>query len=85
MYSQRFQKRRRREMMIKSVKGQLILWVLVAAGFIYQSFNYMEFTGEKEFRFSHTLSYVLMILSVYNAGMFTQKYIQSKKQSDSVN
>ncbi|GLY11830.1 hypothetical protein ACP2W0_13775 [Pseudobacillus badius] len=71
--------------MIKSVKGQLILWVFVAASFIYQAFHYMEFTGEKEFRFSHTLAYVLMILSVYNAGMFTQKFIQSKKQSDSVN
>ncbi len=36
--------------MIKSLKGQLILSILSAIGFIYSSFSYIEFTDAKEFQ-----------------------------------
>ncbi|MED3564147.1 hypothetical protein [Bacillus xiapuensis] len=66
--------------MIKSLKGQFILSILVAIGFIYNSFNYIEFTGDSEFYFPQLLLYIAMIFSVYNAGILTQEYIQSKKK-----
>lgn len=66
--------------MVRSVKGQFILSVLVAAGFVYHSFSYTEFTGEERFLFIRILFYFAMIVSVFNVGMLTQKYIQSKKK-----
>jgi len=66
--------------MIKSLKGQFILSILVALAFIYNSFNYTEFTGKEEFYFPRLLLYIAMIFSVYIAGILTQKYIQSKKK-----
>ncbi len=66
--------------MIISVKGQFILSILVSICFIINSFNYTNFTGEREFYFPRLLFYIVMIFSVYNAGMLTQKYIQSKKK-----
>src|SRR5699024_3427927 len=103
--------------MIKSLKGQFILSILVALAFIYNSFNYIEFTGmdnfylprlllyisiffsilvvlvfvyvsfyyiefngKEKFYLTLLLLYIAMIFSVYNAGILTQKYIQSKKK-----
>jgi len=66
--------------MIKSLKGQFILSILVALAFIYNSFNYIEFTGKEKFYLPRLLLYIAMIFSVYNAGILTQKYIQSKKK-----
>ncbi len=66
--------------MIKSLKGQFILSIVVALCFIINSFNYTNFTGEGEFYFPRLLFYIAMIFSVYNTGMLTQKYIQSKKK-----
>ncbi|MBU8919288.1 hypothetical protein [Neobacillus sp. 114] len=65
--------------MIKSLKGQFILSILVAICFIYNSFNYTKFTGEGEFHFSQFILYLVMIFSVYNAGILTQKYINQRK------
>lgn len=66
--------------MVKSLKGQFILSILVAFGFIYNSFNYTEFTSEEGFYLPRLLLFIAMIFSVYNAGMLTQKYIQSRKK-----
>ncbi|GIN87630.1 hypothetical protein J6TS2_40160 [Heyndrickxia sporothermodurans] len=66
--------------MVKSLKVQFILSILVAIAFIYNSFNYTEFSGEGEFYVPRLLLYIAMIFSVYNAGILTQKFIQSKKK-----
>ncbi len=67
--------------MVKSVKGQFILSIIVAIGFFINSFSYIEFTGEAEFMFNRKLFYFVMILSVFNAGLLTQKYIQTKRKN----
>lgn len=67
--------------MVKSVKGQFIISILVAIGFFINSFSYIEFTGEAEFMFNRKLFYFVMILSVFNAGLLTQKYIQAKRKN----
>ncbi|OMP67587.1 hypothetical protein BTO28_06485 [Domibacillus epiphyticus] len=63
--------------MIKSLKGQFILSIITAICFIYLVLSYTDFTGEA--KFSRILFFTAMILSVYNTGMLTQKYIKSKK------
>jgi hypothetical protein len=64
--------------MINSLKGKLILSLIVAIGFIYHSFSYIDFTGDDMFLFNRVLFYFIMILSVFNAGIWMQKYIQTK-------
>ncbi|KON69229.1 hypothetical protein ACFTQL_13845 [Peribacillus butanolivorans] len=66
--------------MIKSLKGQWILTTVVAMCFIYFTFSYFEFNDEEGFLLSRMLFFIAMISSVFNAGMLTQKYIQSKKK-----
>ncbi|MBS4191970.1 hypothetical protein KHA94_17535 [Bacillus sp. FJAT-49705] len=63
--------------MIKSVKGQFILSIIVAIGFVANSFFYIDFT---RFLFSQKMFYFVMIFSVFNAGLLTQKYFQTKKK-----
>ncbi|RJS61138.1 hypothetical protein CJ483_14675 [Bacillus sp. PK3_68] len=64
--------------MVKSIKGQLILSILVSIGFMYTVFSYIEFTEEG--RFSKILFYFVLISSVYNTGMLTEKYLQQRKK-----
>ncbi|GIN39387.1 MULTISPECIES: hypothetical protein [Heyndrickxia] len=66
--------------MIKSIKGQLILFILVAIGFIYNTLSNIEFTGDERFLSIRVLFFFIMIFSVFNVGLFTQKYIQTKKK-----
>ncbi|UOQ48999.1 hypothetical protein MUN88_02345 [Gracilibacillus caseinilyticus] len=66
--------------MIKSIKGQFILSLLVALCFVYHSFSYIEFTGEERFLFNRILFFFIMISSIFNAGLFTQKYIQARNK-----
>ncbi|SFA95384.1 hypothetical protein SAMN04488072_104119 [Lentibacillus halodurans] len=57
--------------MVQSVKGQLILSLLVAVGFVIASFSYTEFTVDERFYFTRLIMYFVMIVSVFNAGMLT--------------
>jgi hypothetical protein len=67
------------EAMIKSVKGQCILSAVTAVLFVIGSFSYIEFTGKENFHYTRLIFYFVMVVSVYNAGMLTQKYIETKK------
>jgi hypothetical protein len=64
--------------MINSLKGKHILSLIVAIGFIYHSFSYIDFTGDEKFLFNRVLFYFIMILKVFIAGIWMQKYIQQK-------
>lgn len=66
--------------MVKSIKGQFFLSIVVALGFIINSFNYTDFSLRGELHLPKLLFYLVMIISVYNAGMLTQQYIQSRKE-----
>ena len=59
--------------MIKSLKGQLIVSIFVAIGFVYINFSSIEFTRGNIFFF-------IMVSSVFNAGLLTEKYIQTRKK-----
>ena len=69
--------------MLKSIKGQFVLILLAAICFVINSFSYIEFTGEERFISVRILFYFIMIVSVFNAGMITQKYIQLRKKKKS--
>lgn len=61
--------------MIKSVKGQFILSIIAAILFVIHTFfNVIELTS-----FPDILFYFAMVITVYNAGLLTQNYIQTKK------
>ncbi|WP_416150289.1 hypothetical protein ACM26V_04710 [Salipaludibacillus sp. HK11] len=61
--------------MIKSVKGQFIITLITAVLFVFHIFvNVIELSG-----FIDILFYFIMVFSVYNAGLLTQKYIQTDK------
>jgi len=66
--------------MIRSLKIQLIVSVLIAIGFIYHSLSNIEFTGDDRFLFNWILSFFIMIFSIFNVGILTQKYIQTKRK-----
>ncbi|HLR62226.1 MAG TPA: hypothetical protein VK097_07280 [Lentibacillus sp.] len=66
--------------MMKTVKGQFILSTITAILFVTGSFFYIEFAGEERFLFTRILFYFAMVISVYNAGLLTQKYIQIKQK-----
>ncbi|UII54184.1 hypothetical protein LS684_10780 [Cytobacillus spongiae] len=68
--------------MIKSLKWPFIVSILVAIGFINHSFSYIEFTGSEQFLFNRMLFYFIMIFSIFNAGMLTQKYVDSRKKRE---
>ena len=59
--------------MIKSLKGQLILSIFVAIGFVYINFSSIELTRG-------TIFFFIMVSSVFNAGLLTEKYIQTRKK-----
>jgi hypothetical protein len=65
--------------MIKSIKGQFILSIVAALAFIVNSFNYTDFSFEGQLHLPKLIFYLIMIISVFNAGMLTQQYIQSRK------
>lgn len=65
--------------MIRSVKGLFIISVVLAILMIFNSFSYIEFTGGAEAKFSRTGTYLVTFLVVYNAGIYTQKFIQARK------
>lgn len=69
--------------MIKSIKAQFILSMVVAILFVLGSFSYIEFTGMERFQFTRWLMYFAMIISIYNAGLLTQKYIRENKERKS--
>ncbi len=66
--------------MIKSIKGQLILFILVTIGFIYHTLSDITFTGDERFLSIRVLYFFIMIFSVFNVGLLTQKYIQTKEK-----
>ena len=66
--------------MIKSVKGLFVLSVITAILFIINTFSYIEFTGIAEFQFPRIIMYFASFLAVYNAGILTQKYIQTRRE-----
>ena len=68
--------------MIKSAKGQFILYIMTAILFVIASFSYIEFPDNNPAFFSSPFFYFLMILAVFNEGLFTQKYIGSKKEEN---
>lgn len=60
---------------LRSVKGQFILSVITAILFVAHIFsNIIELSG-----FLDTLYYFIMVFAVYNAGLLTQSYIETKK------
>jgi hypothetical protein len=63
--------------MIKSLWGQFIFSIITAFCFISLVLSYTDFTGET--RFSQMIFFFTMIISVYNAGTLTEKYIKSNK------
>ncbi|WP_280771616.1 hypothetical protein [Salipaludibacillus daqingensis] len=61
--------------MIKSVKGQFIVTIITAVLFIFHILvNVIELS-----RFIDILFYFIMVFAVYNAGLLTQKYIETNK------
>ena len=66
--------------MIKSAKRQFILYIIFASLFVIASFSYINFIDQKNSLFGPTVFYFLMVLTVFNAGIYTQKYMQSKKE-----
>ncbi|WP_375050881.1 hypothetical protein [Virgibacillus sp. JSM 102003] len=66
--------------MVKSLKGQFIISIAVAIGFLITSFSFIEFSGEGITLFNKRLFYFAMILSVFNAGFLTQKFFHKHKK-----
>jgi len=66
--------------MIKSLKGQFILSIFVAIGFVYVNFSSIEFIADKRDPTGRVIFFFIMILSVFNAGLLTEKYIQTRKK-----
>lgn len=64
--------------MIKSLKWQLIVSLLVSLAFIYFIISNIEFiNGDK---FVQIIFFIVMVVSIYNSGVLTQKFIQSKEK-----
>ena len=68
--------------MRKSSKFELILTILVAVCFTINSFYYTDFTSEGDFALPKLIFYGIMIVSLFNAGMITEKFIQSRKEKN---
>ncbi|MCH7321593.1 hypothetical protein LZ480_06765 [Solibacillus sp. MA9] len=66
--------------MIKSLKGQFILSIFVAIGFVYTTFSNVEFNVDKSLLSVRIIFFFIMIVSVFNAGLLTEKYIQTRKK-----
>lgn len=65
---------------IKSLKWQFIVSILVAIGFVYINFSTIEFIEDKRDPAIRVIFFLIMIFSVFNAGLLSEKYIQSKKR-----
>lgn len=65
---------------VKSLKGQFFVSIFTAICFVCFTFSYIEFTVGKQDPFSQVLFFFIMVVSVFNAGLLTQKYIQTKKK-----
>ncbi|WP_102691928.1 hypothetical protein [Rummeliibacillus pycnus] len=64
--------------MIKSLKWQLIVSLLVSLAFIYFIISNIKFiNGDK---FVQIIFFIVMVVSIYNSGVLTQKFIQSKEK-----
>lgn len=66
--------------MIKSLKGHFILSIFVAIAFIYSTFSNIDFTFDERISPIRILFFFIMIISVFNAGLLTEKYMQSRKK-----
>ncbi|MDN4492525.1 hypothetical protein [Ureibacillus aquaedulcis] len=66
--------------MVRSLKGQFFLSIFVAIGFLYINFTSIEFITDKRDPAIRVLFFLIMILSVFNAGLYTEKYIQTRKK-----
>lgn len=66
--------------MIKSLKGQFILSIFVAIAFVYSTFLNIDFTIDERISPVRILFFFIMILSVFNAGLLTEKYIKTRKK-----
>ncbi|RST76412.1 hypothetical protein D4T97_006500 [Siminovitchia acidinfaciens] len=64
---------------MKTLKGQFVLSIITAILFVIGSFYYIEITGNSEYLLVRIMYYFAMIFSVFNAGLLTQKFIQTKK------
>ncbi|MFC7063353.1 hypothetical protein [Halobacillus seohaensis] len=62
--------------MIKSDKGQFIIFIITAILFVINSFLHLLNLGAVDF--ITILFYFIMVLAVFNAGMTTEKYMQNK-------
>jgi hypothetical protein len=69
--------------MRKSLKFELTLTIIVAVCFTWNSFYFTDFTFEGEFHLPRLIFYLIMIVSLFNAGLLTQKYIQFRKDKSS--
>lgn len=67
---------------IKTAKGKFLLYIITAILFVIASFSYIDITENENSFFGSTFFYFLMIIAVFNAGLYTQKYIESKKDDD---
>ncbi|WP_391203656.1 hypothetical protein [Psychrobacillus sp. L4] len=66
--------------MFKSLKGQFIYSIFIAIGFVYINFTSIEFIVDKRNPTSRVMFFFVMILLVFNAGLLTEKYIQTRKK-----
>ncbi|MFD1020536.1 hypothetical protein [Thalassobacillus hwangdonensis] len=63
---------------MRSLKTQMTLAIATALLFVAGSFYYVEFSGKEEFLPIRMIFYFVMISSVFNAGLLTQKYIGAR-------
>jgi len=66
--------------MVKSLKGQFIYSIFIAIGFVYINFSSIEFIEDKRDPIVRVIFFFIMILLVFNAGLLTGKYIQTRKE-----
>ena len=62
--------------MIKSLKGQLILSIIVAIGFVYINFSSIDLTRG-------TIFFFIMVSSVFNAGLLTENTFKQERRNNS--
>ncbi|WP_419962381.1 hypothetical protein [Psychrobacillus sp. BM2] len=65
---------------VKSLKWQVFVSIFTAICFVYFTFSNIEFSVGKQDPFNQVLFFFIMVVSVFNAGLLTQKYIQTKKK-----
>jgi len=68
--------------MIKSLKGQFILSIFVAIGFVYVNFSSIEFIADKRDPVVRVIFFFTMILSVFNAGLLTENTFKQERRNN---